>query len=275
MWQHCLESARIYKVKVTPPCFNHHYFNPLFWTLNVIHPARRALISDSSVNIFIMAVYEKNLFSRVLNRNFDWTFKKNLIDNHCKIIYGSARTDCSSCRVLLDRSPTVRHCTDNSDWLHENQRLVFTLIFGDATQTNSSVKKAFSWRPTAHLPIDVWVTSLLTHRDLLDIGVFPKWNRNSPNSVNSGKLIIHWSINWAQFKDPVSHMCLAGALVACWFVTQEVGGSNTHFFAKIFFKFCRFCRFYRIHLGKTLMTCSNLFIWDLHCKQSDRDDWKH
>ena len=23
-------------------------------------------------------------------------------------------------------------------------------------------------------------------------------------------------MNWAQFKDPVCHMCLAGAVVACW-----------------------------------------------------------
>ena len=35
-------------------------------------------------------------------------------------------------------------------------------------------------------------------------GVFPKWNRNSLNSANSGNLINHWSMNWAQFKDHVS-----------------------------------------------------------------------
>ena len=29
-------------------------------------------------------------------------------------------------------------------------------------------------------------------------------------------------------------MCLAGAVVACWFVTQEVAGSNTHFLQKYF-----------------------------------------
>ena len=33
-------------------------------------------------------------------------------------------------------------------------------------------------------------------------------------------------MNWAQFKDPVSHMCLAGAVVASWSLTQEVVGSN-------------------------------------------------
>ena len=31
-------------------------------------------------------------------------------------------------------------------------------------------------------------------------------------------------MNWAQFKDPVSHMCLAGAVVASWSLTQEVAG---------------------------------------------------
>ena len=31
-------------------------------------------------------------------------------------------------------------------------------------------------------------------------------------------------MNWAQFKDPVSHMCLAGGVVASWSLTQEVAG---------------------------------------------------
>ena len=39
-------------------------------------------------------------------------------------------------------------------------------------------------------------------------------------------------MNRAQFKDPISHMCLIGAVVACWFVTQEKAGSNTHFVQK-------------------------------------------
>ena len=33
-------------------------------------------------------------------------------------------------------------------------------------------------------------------------------------------------MNWAQFKDPVSYMCLAGAVVASWSLTQEVTGSS-------------------------------------------------
>ena len=31
-------------------------------------------------------------------------------------------------------------------------------------------------------------------------------------------------MNWAQFKDPVSQMCLAGAVVASWSLTQEMTG---------------------------------------------------
>ena len=33
-------------------------------------------------------------------------------------------------------------------------------------------------------------------------------------------------MNWPQFKHPVSHMCLAGAVVASWCLTQEVAGSS-------------------------------------------------
>ena len=33
-------------------------------------------------------------------------------------------------------------------------------------------------------------------------------------------------MNWAQFEDPVSHMCLAGTVVASWSLTQEVPGSH-------------------------------------------------
>ena len=46
----------------------------------------------------------------------------------------------------------------------------------------------------------------------------------SLNSANSGNLINHLSTNKVKFKDPVSHMCLAGALVASWSLTQEVAG---------------------------------------------------
>ena len=33
-------------------------------------------------------------------------------------------------------------------------------------------------------------------------------------------------MNWTKFQDPVSHMCLAGTVLASWSLTQEVAGSN-------------------------------------------------
>ena len=33
-------------------------------------------------------------------------------------------------------------------------------------------------------------------------------------------------MNQGQFKDPVSHMCLAGAVVASWSLRQEMTGSS-------------------------------------------------
>ena len=50
--------------------------------------------------------------------------------------------------------------------------------------------------------------------------------------MNSGKLINHSSMNWAQFKDPHCYLCLHGAVVT-WFITQEVGGFEYTCFAKI------------------------------------------
>ena len=38
-------------------------------------------------------------------------------------------------------------------------------------------------------------------------------------------------MNWAQFKDPASHMCVAGTVVASWSLTQEVAsflGKNSN-----------------------------------------------
>ena len=33
-------------------------------------------------------------------------------------------------------------------------------------------------------------------------------------------------MNWAEIKDPVSHVCIAGAVVASWSLTLEVAGLN-------------------------------------------------
>ena len=57
---------------------------------------------------------------------------------------------------------------------------------------------------------------------LSDHGVFPKWNRNSLDPANSGNLINHLSMNLGQFRDPISHICLAATEVASWSLTQEV-----------------------------------------------------
>ena len=57
-------------------------------------------------------------------------------------------------------------------------------------------------------------------------GVFPKWNSNSLNLVN---LINHCSMNWVQFKDPVSHMCLTGAVLNI-LVSKPRGGRFKPFY---------------------------------------------
>ena len=49
-------------------------------------------------------------------------------------------------------------------------------------------------------------------------------------------------MNWVQFKDFVSHMCLAGAAGVSWFLLQEVAGSSrftnmTNIFATEFSEF--------------------------------------
>ena len=53
-----------------------------------------------------------------------------------------------------------------------------------------------------------------------------EFSLNSVNSANSGNLINHSSMNLTKFKDPVSHMCLTGAVVASWSLTQQVAGSS-------------------------------------------------
>ena len=62
--------------------------------------------------------------------------------------------------------------------------------------------------------------SLLNNGIKRSNGVFPNGAELSPNSVKSEKMINHPSMNWAQFKDPISHVCLAGTVVACWSLTQ-------------------------------------------------------
>ena len=33
-------------------------------------------------------------------------------------------------------------------------------------------------------------------------------------------------MNWTQFKEPVSHMCLVGTVVGSWCLKQQVAGSS-------------------------------------------------
>ena len=41
-------------------------------------------------------------------------------------------------------------------------------------------------------------------------------------------------MHWAKFKDPVSHMCLAGTVVACWSLTKKVAGWQVQVLLYIF-----------------------------------------
>ena len=54
-------------------------------------------------------------------------------------------------------------------------------------------------------------------------------------------------MNWAQFKDPVSYMCLADAGVASWSLTQEVAGLSPFTVVTNIL----FAEFSEKHLGKT------------------------
>ena len=49
---------------------------------------------------------------------------------------------------------------------------------------------------------------------------------NSAITPNSMHLVNPSSVNWAQFKGPVLHTCLAGTVVASWSLTQEVADSS-------------------------------------------------
>ena len=56
-------------------------------------------------------------------------------------------------------------------------------------------------------------------------------------------------MNWAQFEDPVSHMCFPGAVVASLSLTQEMAVLSP--FNVINFLVTEFAEFSEKHLGKT------------------------
>ena len=68
-------------------------------------------------------------------------------------------------------------------------------------------------------------------------GVFPKWKRNSVNSANYENLTNHWNVNWGQFKEHRSYLCLAGTVLAYLSLTQEVAGSSHPFYKTIVTEF--------------------------------------
>ena len=76
------------------------------------------------------------------------------------------------------------------------------------------------WILSVQVKYSSWTRNCFTVRS---IGVFPKWNWHSVNLAN---LISHWSRNYTQFKDSVSHNYHAGAVVASWSLTLETTGSN-------------------------------------------------
>ena len=61
--------------------------------------------------------------------------------------------------------------------------------------------------------------------------------------------ILKISEEWIWFNSKI--LSVSSWQVACWLLSQEITGSNTHFITTMFCKFCRFCRFFRIHLGET------------------------
>ena len=74
----------------------------------------------------------------------------------------------------------------------------------------------------------------------------------SLNSVNSENLINHWNMNQGQFGGVVSHMCLAGTVVASWLLTQEVTGSSPLLWWQLFVSLNS------ANSGKTFMENSNV-----------------
>ena len=71
-------------------------------------------------------------------------------------------------------------------------------------------------------------------------------------------------MNWAQFKDPVSHMCLAGTVVASWSLTQEVTGSipfivMTNIFVTEFSEFSETFRKTKLSALTSVVKCGNSF----------------
>ena len=81
----------------------------------------------------------------------------------------------------------------------------------------------------------------------------------SLNSANLGNLINCSSMNWAQFKDPVFHMCLAGTVATSWILTQEASGLSS-------FNDKYFLSLNSLNSLKTFRKNSN--VWDINAYSS-------
>ena len=63
-------------------------------------------------------------------------------------------------------------------------------------------------------------------------------------------------MNWAQFEDPVSNMCLAGAMLECWSLTEMASSSPFTVKTNIFVtQFADFSEIFR----------KNSIVWDHTC----------
>ena len=77
---------------------------------------------------------------------------------------------------------------------------------------------------TYSIQLHVWLliiasTSLLNNNNN---GVFPKWSRTFTEFSEFRETDKSPKHELGSIKDPISHMCLAGTVVACWSLTQEV-----------------------------------------------------
>ena len=111
--------------------------------------------------------------------------------------------------------------------------------------------------PGADIPLQLPNWPTFNSGKEVNNGVFLKCNQNSVNSSNSGNLINHWSMNWDQFKDLVCYLCLTGAVVTSWPLTQEAVGLNNLFQIQYF---CHWIRWIQCeHSGKTKI--QPMFVW--------------
>ena len=132
--------------------------------------------------------------------------------------------------------PWERSKTDLDRWL--SPWLLPAIVERTSNATKTRVLQTISEISEEHVSPSEWgfSTSALTREDKkkkyekTSVTFFflngVELSLNPVNSANSGNLINLWSMNLAQFKDSVSHMCLSGTVVASWFLTQEVAGSS-------------------------------------------------